>query len=201
MLKRLFDLVFSLAGLVILSPLFLVISVVVALGSRGGIFYRQKRVGLRGREFQLYKFRTMKVNSDQLGLLTVGGKDPRITSAGRVLRRYKLDELPQLLNVLNGTMSLVGPRPEVKKYTDLYTADQKKVLEVRPGITDYASLAYFEESELLARSTHPESTYINQIMPAKLELNKKYLQKQGLATDISIIFQTIARIFRRSKVR
>lgn len=198
MLKRLFDFVFSLLGLVILSPVFLLISVFVAADSKGGVFYRQKRVGLHGSEFLLYKFRTMRVNSEQFGLLTVGGKDPRVTSAGQVLRRYKLDELPQLLNVLAGNMSLVGPRPEVRKYTDLYSEEQKKVLSVRPGITDYASLAYFDENELLGRSSDPESTYILEIMPAKLELNRRYLENQGLATDLGIIFRTIVRIFRRS---
>src|ERR1044072_2505482 len=155
MLKRLFDIVFSLVGLIILSPVFIVIALAVACTSRGGIFYLQERVGRNNRNFKLYKFRTMVQNSDSKGLLTIGGRDPRVTSAGYYLRKYKLDELPQLLNVLFGSMSLVGPRPEVRKYVDLYTEDQKLVLSVRPGITDYASLEYFSENEQLSRSANP----------------------------------------------
>jgi lipopolysaccharide/colanic/teichoic acid biosynthesis glycosyltransferase len=198
MLKRGFDLLFSITGLLLLSPLFLLISLFVGLGSKGGVFYKQKRVGRNEKEFTLFKFRTMYLNSDKLGLLTIGGKDPRVTSAGHVLRRYKLDELPQLLNVLNGTMSFVGPRPEVKKYVDLYTPEQKKALTVKPGITDYASLAYFEENELLGKAADPEATYINEIMPAKLELNRRYLEKKSLLVDIGIILKTLARIVRSS---
>ena len=137
----------------------------------------------------------MKPNADQLGLLTVGGRDPRITQIGYYLRKYKLDELPQLINVLIGDMSLVGPRPEVKKYTDLYNDEQKKVLSVKPGITDYASLLYFEENDLLAKSNDPEATYIQKIMPAKLKLNQLYIQNMGFWSDMNIIFKTIKRIF------
>jgi len=135
-----------------------------------------------------------KKNSDKLGLLTVGGRDPRITTIGFYLRKYKLDELPQLINVLIGDMSLVGPRPEVRKYVDLYNDEQKKVLLVKPGITDYASLEYFSENDLLAKSTDPEATYIKEIMPAKLDLNKKYISEMGLNTDLKIIFGTLKRI-------
>jgi lipopolysaccharide/colanic/teichoic acid biosynthesis glycosyltransferase len=136
----------------------------------------------------------MYKDADKKGLLTVGGRDPRITPIGYYLRKYKLDELPQLFNVLFGTMSLVGPRPEVRKYVDLYNDDQKKVLTVKPGITDYASLEYFDENELLGKSKDPEQTYINRVMPAKLELNKKYIREAGLGTDIRIIFGTLKRI-------
>jgi lipopolysaccharide/colanic/teichoic acid biosynthesis glycosyltransferase len=196
MLKRLFDIVFSFTGLLILSPLLILFSLMVGLTSAGGVFFVQKRVGRYNKDFSLFKFRTMRPGSDKKGLLTVGGKDPRITKIGYFLRKFKFDELPQLLNVLMGDMSLVGPRPEVRKYVDLYDIEQKKILMVRPGITDYASLEYFEENELLARSADPERTYIESVMPAKLELNKKYISNAGLATDLKIIFSTILRIFR-----
>ena len=194
MLKRIFDIICSFIGLIILSPLFIIICLLVGLTSRGGIFYLQTRVGKNNKDFKLFKFRTMFTDSDKKGLLTVGGRDPRITSIGYYLRKYKLDELPQLLNVFFGSMSLVGPRPEVRKYVDLYNADQKKVLLVKPGITDYASLEYFSENELLAKSSKPEETYINEIMPAKLELNKKYIFEHSLLTDIKIIFKTLKKI-------
>lgn len=193
-MKRLFDILVSLAGLLILSPVFLIIILLVSLGSRGGVFYLQQRVGKNNKDFKLFKFRTMHTGSDKKGLLTVGGRDPRITSTGYYLRRYKLDELPQLLNVFFGTMSLVGPRPEVRKYVDLYNEEQKKVLLVKPGITDYASLEYFSENDLLAKSANPEETYIHEIMPAKLELNKKYISEAGIITDIKIIWRTLMRI-------
>ena len=159
--------------------------------SAGPIFYIQKRVGLNGKEFNLFKFRSMRVNADKLGLLTVGGRDSRITNSGYILRKYKLDELPQLLNVLKGEMSLVGPRPEVRKYVDLYTSDQRQVLQVRPGITDEASIKYKNENNLLAISENPERTYIEEIMPAKLELNKKFIQNPSLVNYFSIILRTI----------
>lgn len=146
---RLFDLLFSLLGLLLLSPIFLVITILIAFDSPGDIFYRQTRVGKNGIDFRLFKFRTMVVGSDQKGLITVGGRDPRVTQIGYYLRKYKLDELPQLLNVLNGDMSLVGPRPEVRKYVNLYTVEQQKVLNVRPGITDYASIEYVDENQIL----------------------------------------------------
>lgn len=198
MLKRLFDIVCSLLGLIILSPLFIIIAISIALSSRGGVFYRQERVGRNNNSFRLYKFRTMKKDADKKGLLTVGGRDPRITAIGYYLRKYKLDELPQLLNVVFGSMSLVGPRPEVRKYVDLYTEEQKRVLLVRPGITDPASLEYFSENELLAASSNPEQTYIQEVMPAKLALNKTYISEAGLLTDLKLIFRTVARIFRKA---
>lgn len=156
----------------------------------------QKRVGKNGKDFSLLKFRTMRPDSDKKGLLTVGMRDSRITRTGYFLRKYKLDELPQLFNVLTGDMSLVGPRPEVRKYVDMYNEEQKKVLSVQPGITDYASIEYVNENEVLARSSNPEQTYINEIMPHKLELNLKYIREKGMATDLKIIIRTIGRIFR-----
>ncbi|MDX2172017.1 MAG: sugar transferase [Bacteroidota bacterium] len=194
MLKRIFDILCSFIGLILLSPLFIIICLLVGLSSKGGIFFLQTRVGKNNKDFKLFKFRTMHTNSDKKGLLTVGGRDPRITPVGYYLRKYKLDELPQLLNVFFGSMSLVGPRPEVRKYVDLYTDEQKKVLLVKPGITDYASLEYFSENELLAKSSNPEKTYIEEIMPAKLELNKKYILEHSLLTDIKIIFNTFKKI-------
>lgn len=194
MLKRLFDIICSFTGLLLLSPLFLVIAAWILLDSRGGVFYRQVRVGQYGRDFRLFKFRSMRPGSDKKGLLTVGGRDNRITRSGYFLRRYKLDELPQLINVLTGDMSLVGPRPEVRKYVDLYTEEQKKVLQARPGITDYASIEYARENDLLAQSSDPEKTYIEEIMPAKLLLNMKYIHEQGLGTDLKIIFKTFGKI-------
>jgi lipopolysaccharide/colanic/teichoic acid biosynthesis glycosyltransferase len=195
-LKRIFDFIFSLIGIVILLPIFLVISILIIFTSGLPIFYFQKRVGKGNLNFSLYKFRTMRTDADKHGLLTVGGRDPRITSFGYYLRKYKLDELPQLFNVLFGSMSFVGPRPEVRKYVDLYNEEQKKVLNVKPGITDYASLEYFNENELLGTSKDPENIYINEVMPAKLELNKKYIIESGLLTDLKIIFRTINKIFR-----
>jgi lipopolysaccharide/colanic/teichoic acid biosynthesis glycosyltransferase len=196
MLKRCFDILFSALGLVALSPLFFVLAFLVGLSSPGGVFYRQLRVGRYGKDFRLYKFRSMRPDSDSKGLLTVGGRDPRITRIGYFLRKYKLDELPQLINVLIGDMSLVGPRPEVRKYVSLYNQEQMRVLELRPGITDYASLEYFSENDLLAGSATPEKTYIEEIMPAKLALNQRYIDEAGFVTDIKIIFKTVGRIFR-----
>jgi lipopolysaccharide/colanic/teichoic acid biosynthesis glycosyltransferase len=194
MLKRLFDILASFTGLLILLLPLLVIAIFVAFSGPGGVFYRQVRVGRYGKDFSLWKFRTMRPDSDKKGLLTVGGRDPRVTRIGYFLRKYKLDELPQLLNVLFGDMSLVGPRPEVRKYVDMYTDEQKKVLNVRPGITDYASIEYSNENELLAKSADPEKTYIEEVMPAKLKLNAKYVAEMGLMTDLKIIFRTIGKI-------
>jgi lipopolysaccharide/colanic/teichoic acid biosynthesis glycosyltransferase len=158
------------------------------------LFYLQKRVGKNGEDFKLFKFRTMQINADKKGLLTVGGRDPRVTKIGYYLRKYKLDELPQLFNVLFGTMSLVGPRPEVRKYVDLYTKEQQQVLSVKPGITDFASLEYFRENDLLAKSDNPEQTYIDEIMPSKLMLNDKYIKQQSILLDFKIIMKTILKI-------
>jgi lipopolysaccharide/colanic/teichoic acid biosynthesis glycosyltransferase len=193
--KRLFDIFFSFIGIIVLLPFFLIFSLVIIIGSGFPVFYFQKRVGKGGEDFNLIKFRTMKKDSEKKGLLTVGGRDPRITGIGFFLRKYKLDELPQLFNVLFGTMSFVGPRPEVRKYVDLYNEEQKKILNVKPGITDNASIEYFSESELLAKSSDPEKTYINEIMPHKLELNKKYLSDVTVGADVKIILRTIGKIF------
>ncbi len=182
--------------MLILSPFLVIVSFLIFISSGFPVFYIQKRVGRCDVDFGLFKFRTMKKNADKAGLLTVGGRDPRITNIGYYLRKYKLDELPQLLNVLFGSMSLVGPRPEVRKYVDMYTIEQKEVLLVKPGITDLASLEYFSENDLLANSTEPEETYIKEIMPAKLELNKKYISQMGLGTDFKIILRTLKRIIR-----
>lgn len=195
MTKRLFDIFFSLFGILILFPLFLIISLLIVIDSKGGVFYLQNRVGRCGKDFKLFKFRTMQSNSDKKGLLTVGSKDSRITKIGYYLRKYKIDELPQLINVLNGTMSFVGPRPEVRKYVDLYNEDQLQILNLQPGITDFASLEYFHENDLLAKSDNPEKTYIEEVMPAKIALNKKYIANPSLGTDISIILKTIKKIF------
>ena len=198
MAKRLFDILFSFSfiGIVILIPLGLVISLIISIDSRGGVYYIQKRVGKKGVDFNLFKFRTMKIGADQKGLLTVGDNDERITKIGYYLRRYKIDELPQLFNVLNGTMSIVGPRPEVRKYVELYTKVQMQILDIKPGITDYASLEYFNENELLAKSDNPEKTYINKVLPAKIMLNKKYIDRLSLGTDVVIIIKTMFRIFK-----
>lgn len=195
MIKRLFDIFFSFFGLLILLPFFILIGLIIVIDSKGGIFYQQIRVGKSNKEFGLYKFRTMKPDSDKKGLLTVGGRDPRITSIGYYLRKYKLDELPQLINVFIGDMSLVGPRPEVRKYVDMYSKEQQRVLLVKPGITDYASIEYFNENELLGKSDNPEQTYINEVMPAKLKINLKYIEEYSILTDFKIIFKTIGKIF------
>ncbi|CAN5830650.1 sugar transferase [soil metagenome] len=189
---RLCDIIFSFFGLLILSPLLLLIIIWVRIDSRGPIFYRQVRVGLNDHDFRLLKFRSMHINADKAGLLTVGGRDSRITNAGYYLRKFKLDELPQLVNVLFGQMSLVGPRPEVRKYVDLYSPLQKKVLTVRPGITDMASIAYKNENELLAASAEPEKTYIEEVMPEKIKLNMLFIEKPTLANYFKIIFKTVS---------
>ena len=197
MLKRLFDIFFSLGALIILLPVFLIIAFFIVIDSKGGVFYKQMRVGKDNKDFGLYKFRTMHKDAHKKGLLTVGGRDPRITNVGFFLRKYKLDELPQFINILKGEMSFVGPRPEVRKYVDLYTPEQMRVLSVKPGLTDYASIDYMDENDLLAASSDPEKTYIEEIMPAKLKLNMRYIDEQGLLTDIKIILRTLAKIVSR----
>ncbi|MCK6648807.1 MAG: sugar transferase [Bacteroidia bacterium] len=194
MIKRIFDIFFSLIGLILLLPVFLLIAIIIVADSRGGVFYRQTRVGKDAKDFRLFKFRSMRTDADKKGLLTVGGKDSRITRVGYYIRKYKVDELPQLINVLIGDMSLVGPRPEVRRYTDLYNSEQQKVLSVKPGITDYASIEYSNENELLGKASDPEKVYIEEIMPAKLKLNLKYIAEQGVFTDMKIIWMTIVKI-------
>ncbi|WP_315537896.1 sugar transferase [Prevotella koreensis] len=191
---RLFDILFSTIGLLVLSPLFLIIYILIIIESKGGGFYSQTRVGKNGIPFAIYKFRSMRTDADKHGLITVGGRDPRITRIGYYIRKYKIDELPQLWNVLVGDMSLVGPRPEVQKYVDLYTDEQRKVLSVRPGITDYASIEYVDENILLAKSDDPDKTYIEVVMPAKIKLNMKYINNKSLKEYFKIIFLTLAKI-------
>ncbi|MEE4257202.1 MAG: sugar transferase [Bacteroidales bacterium] len=195
-MKRLFDILLSLPALLILLPFMLIISIWIIVDSRGGAFYRQQRVGRHNRNFSMLKFRSMHPGADRKGLLTVGGRDPRITRAGYFLRKAKLDELPQLFNILAGQMSIVGPRPEVRKYVDLYNEDQMKVLDVRPGLTDYASLEYINESEILSQHDDPEKAYIEVIMPAKLELNLKYIRERTMGKDVRIILQTLGGMFK-----
>jgi lipopolysaccharide/colanic/teichoic acid biosynthesis glycosyltransferase len=194
MIKRIFDILFSSVILLFFLPIGLIISLLIILTSPGGVFYRQERIGKSGIPFLIMKFRSMRTDSDVKGKLTVGMRDPRITSIGYFIRKYKLDEFPQFINVLKGDMSVVGPRPEVQEYVDLYSQDQRKVLDVKPGITDYASLFYFKENELLAQSINPQKTYIEEIMPAKLKLNEKYLENPTVFHDLKIIFKTFAKI-------
>jgi lipopolysaccharide/colanic/teichoic acid biosynthesis glycosyltransferase len=194
-LKRIFDIVSSLFVLICVSPLFILVALWIFLDSEGGVFFRQKRVGLYQEEFDLFKFRTMRPGSDKVKI-TVGDRDPRVTQVGYYLRKYKLDELPQLLNILKGEMSVVGPRPEVKEYVDLYTPEQLRVLSVRPGLSDLATLEYVNESEILAKSSDPQKTYIEEIMPNKLKLNLEYIDNQSFWLDMKIIFKTLSRIIR-----
>ncbi|HEC66944.1 MAG TPA: sugar transferase [bacterium] len=192
--KRIFDLFFSLIGLVILSPLFLVIAMLIKLDSEGPIFFRQERVGLRGRLFNIYKFRTMAANAEKIGGQITVGQDSRITRIGRSLRRFNLDELPQLINVSKGEVSLVGPRPELPKYVELYSEEQKRVLSVKPGMTDYASIKFNKENEILAGSSHPEDDYVRKITPQKIILNLKYINDQSLLLDFKLILRTLNEI-------
>ena len=195
-MKRCFDIVVSLIILIVFLPFGILLSIAILIESRGGVFYRQERVGKNGKTFKLWKFRTMRKNADKLGKLTVGMRDPRITRVGYFIRKVKLDEFPQFMNVLSGEMSIVGPRPEVQEYVDLYTEEQRVILSVKPGITDYASLEYFKENELLGKSENPRETYINEIMPAKIELNKKYIARPTIGTDISIMWKTFLKIIK-----
>lgn len=194
MIKRLFDICFSIFGLTILFPILLVIAVLIKLESKGSIFYRQTRVGKDNHDFKIFKFRTMFVGSDKKGLLTLGDNDSRVTKIGFFLRKYKLDEMPQLINVLQGTMSFVGPRPEVRKYVDYYSKEDLQILQVKPGITDYASIAFRDEAELLKDTDNPEKLYIEDIMPKKIALNKKYIVNPSVFTDIKIILKTFISI-------
>lgn len=190
-IKRIFDFLVSLVGIIILSPIFIIVSIAIKLDSRGNILFLQKRVGRYGKEFNIYKFRTMVTDAEKLGKQITIGKDNRITKVGAFLRKFKIDELPQLFNVLKGDMSLVGPRPEVPKYVSLYTEEQKKVLNVRPGITDIASLRYKDENDILGKVDNPEEYYINVIMKDKLNLNLEYIEKSNIIFDIYLIVKTI----------
>ena len=194
-MKRLFDIIFSFIGIILLSPFFLVISILIKLSSNGPIFYTQKRIGQYKQPFTLYKFRSMSINQTSKSLITIGDRDSRITKVGYFLRKYKIDELPQLFNVLIGNMSFVGPRPEVLKYVLLYNSSQQEVLNMKPGITDMASITYRDESELLSAQADPEEFYINVIMPHKIQINLKYkLTTKSLFGSIKIILKTISSI-------
>lgn len=197
MLKRTFDIVTSGCGLIILSPLLLIIAIWIKCDSNGPVFYRQVRVGRNNKDFRIYKFRSMKIGSDKAGLITIGGRDPRVTRSGYYIRKYKLDELAQLINVFVGDMSLVGPRPEVRKYVDMYTSEQMHVLDVRPGITDLASIRYRNENELLEKAKDPDKYYIEVIMQDKLRINLEYVAKHSLGYDIKLIFNTILAILKK----
>ncbi len=195
-MKRLFDIIASGIGIIVLLPLFLLLAVWIKIDSSGPIFYKQIRVGRHNKDFYLYKFRSMKVGADKSGLITIGDKDSRITRSGYYIRKYKLDEFPQLINVFIGDMSLVGPRPEVRKYVEMYTPEQMNVLNVRPGITDLASIRYRNENELLATVANPDMYYVDVIMQDKLKINLNYIKNHNLWTDIKIIFNTFYAIIK-----
>ena len=197
MAKRLFDIVFSAIGLILISPMLLIISVIIKREDRGPIFYRGKRVGKSNKSFKIYKFRTMVVNAENLGGSSTSNEDSRITRIGRYIRKYKLDELPQLINVLKGEMSFVGPRPEVQMYVDIFTDEESAILTVCPGITDWASLWNSDEGSLLAGSSDPEKTYMEKIRPGKIRLQLKYVREHSFLIDLKIIFQTLRTIVSR----
>ena len=196
MMKRLFDITASSLGLLCLSPLFIVLAIWIKCDSKGPVFYRQVRVGKDNKDFRLFKFRSMRPDADKGRLITVGGHDPRVTRSGYFIRKYKLDEFPQLINVVKGDMSLVGPRPEVRRYVDLYTPEQMHVLDVRPGITSLASITYRDENEILGAAEDPDKAYIDQVMPDKLAIDLQYVDKASLAYDIKLIFKTFAAILK-----
>ena len=189
-MKRLFDIIASGLGLLVLSPLFIIIAIWIKLDSKGPVFYRQVRVGKNNKDFRIFKFRSMRVGSDKGSLVTIGGRDPRITRSGYIIRKLKLDELPQLINVFVGDMSLVGPRPEVRHYVDYWTPEQMHVLDVRPGITDPASIKFRNENELMEQAEDPEDYYINVIMQEKLKLYLDYVEHRSFFGDIGLIFKT-----------
>ena len=193
-MKRLFDVVASGVGLLLLSPLFLLVAIWIKLDSPGPVFYRQVRVGRYNRDFRIFKFRSMRVGADKGSLVTIGGRDPRVTRSGYFIRKFKIDELPQLINVFIGDMSLVGPRPEVRHYVDYWTKEQLHVLDVRPGITDPASIKFRNENELLEKAEDPEKYYIEVIMQEKLRLYLEYVENHSFWYDIKLIFQTFAAI-------
>ncbi|MDG1697367.1 MAG: sugar transferase [Polaribacter sp.] len=195
MLKRFFDLILSFIGLLIIVPILFLITILIKISSSGPVFYKQARVGKNNKDFKIFKFRTMHVNAHKKGLLTVGGRDPRVTSIGYYLRKFKLDELPQLINVFKGDMSFVGPRPEVRQFVNLYSEIQKKVLNVKPGITDLASIEFRNENEILSKEEDPNQYYIDYIMPKKLEINLKYINQRNLLKDFVVIIKTIKVIF------
>lgn len=189
-MKRLFDIIASGLGLTVLSPLFLIIAIWIKLDSKGPVFYRQVRVGWHNKDFRIFKFRSMRVGADKGSLVTIGGRDPRVTRSGYLIRKFKLDELPQLINVFVGDMSLVGPRPEVRHYVDYWTPEQMHVLDVRPGITDPASIKFRNENELMEQAEDPEKYYIEVIMQEKIKLYLEYVEKHSFWYDLGLIFKT-----------
>lgn len=195
-MKRFFDIVASLLGLIVLSPLLLVVAIWVKLDSEGPVFFRQVRVGRYNKDFRIFKFRSMRVGSDKGSQVTIGGRDPRVTRSGYFIRKFKIDELPQLINVLVGDMSLVGPRPEVRHYVDYWTPEQMRVLDVRPGITDPASIRFRNENELLAKAKNPEKYYVEVIMPQKIKLYLDYVNQASFWYDLKLILQTFKVIIR-----
>lgn len=190
MMKRLFDLIASGLGLIVLIPLFLIIAIWIKMDSKGAVFYRQVRVGRNNKDFRIFKFRSMRVGADKGSLVTIGGRDPRVTRSGYWIRKFKLDELPQLINVFIGDMSLVGPRPEVRHYVDCWTPEQMHVLDVRPGITDPASIKFRNENELMEKAEDPEKYYIEVIMQEKIKLYLEYVEKHNFWYDLGLIFKT-----------
>lgn len=196
-MKRIFDIVASGFGLLVMSPVFLILAIWIKLDSKGPVFYRQVRVGRKNRDFRIFKFRSMRVGADKMGLITVGGHDPRVTRSGYFIRKYKLDEFLQLINVFIGDMSLVGPRPEVRKYVDLYTSEQMQVLDVRPGVTSLASIRYRNENELLEKVEDSDQYYINVVMQDKLAIDLEYIRNVSFGYDIRLVFQTFWEIIRR----
>ena len=195
-MKRLFDIVASGLGLLVLSPLFILVAIWIKLDSKGPVFFRQVRVGRYNKDFRIFKFRSMRVGSDKGSLVTIGGRDPRVTRSGYFIRKYKIDELPQLINVFIGDMSLVGPRPEVRHYVNYWTPEQMHVLDVRPGITDPASIKFRNENELLEKADDPEKFYIEVIMQEKIGLYLHYVKNASLGYDIKLIFQTFCAIIK-----
>jgi len=189
-MKRLFDIVASGLGLIVLSPLFLILAIWIKLDSKGPVFYRQVRVGYKNKDFRIFKFRSMRVGADKGSLVTIGGHDPRVTRSGYFIRKFKFDELPQLINVFLGDMSLVGPRPEVRHYVDYWTPEQMHVLDVRPGITDPASIKFRNENELMENAEDPEKYYIEVIMQEKIKLYLEYVEKHSFLCDLGLIFKT-----------
>jgi lipopolysaccharide/colanic/teichoic acid biosynthesis glycosyltransferase len=196
MLKIFFDFITSFISLLFVSPILILVAIIIKISSSGPVFYKQVRVGRNNKDFKIFKFRTMHVNADKMGLITVGVRDPRVTSIGYYLRKSKLDELPQLINVLKGDMSFVGPRPEVRQYVNLYSESQKKVLNVKPGITDMASIEFRNENEILSEQEDPNQYYIDNIMPKKLEINLKYIAQRDLLKDLGVIIKTFGAILR-----
>jgi lipopolysaccharide/colanic/teichoic acid biosynthesis glycosyltransferase len=194
-IKRAFDIVIAATGLTVLLPIMIVVTILIKSDSQGPVFFKQKRVGKRFRAFLIYKFRTMKDNSELTGRLITIGEDPRITRVGRFLRKTKIDELPQLINVLKGEMSLVGPRPELPRFVELFRREYAEILTVRPGITDLASLKYQDEAKLMGQFTNPEEEYVRSILPDKIRLAKEYIDRSSIFFDLSLILRTLPKLF------